>query len=79
MNTKLHHITTTQSYSLAARKQFQLHKNQNLLIRDLTDSESESNRIRQFFKDPKSDKSLKYNRVGFQIFAARCVGFGVTL
>jgi len=38
-----------------------------VIFRDVTDSESESNGIRHFFRNPKSDGYLKSDRVRFEI------------
>ena len=38
--------------------------------RDVTDSESESDGIRQFFRNPKSDGYLKSDRDGFKILVS---------
>jgi len=39
----------------------------NISTRDVTDSASESDRIRHIFRNPKSDGYLKSDRVGFKI------------
>ena len=36
-------------------------------IRDVTDSASESDGIRHFFRNPKSDGYFKSDRIGFEI------------
>ena len=41
-----------------------------LVVRDVTDSESESDGIRQFFRNPKSDGYLKSDRDGFKILVS---------
>ena len=41
-----------------------------VLSRDVTDSESESDGIRHFFRNPKSDGYLKSDRIGFEIFVS---------
>jgi len=42
--------------------------NSYIYFRDVTDSESESDRIRYFFQNPKSVGYLKSDHVGFEIF-----------